>query len=77
MLYDIEHTDTFGGQANYSWCHRETLSLSDSCSERSLVMAVKSAMGLTGIRCRRETMGETIALYPHNSCTVLFISPRY
>lgn len=77
MLYNIEHTDTFAGQANYSWCNRETINVPDNCSDRSLVMAAKSAMGLTGTRCRKETMGETIALYPHNSCTVLFISPRY
>jgi hypothetical protein len=47
-----------------------------SCAyERELVRKAKSLVGLTGIRCRKESIGETIALYPSGSCTVLFITP--
>lgn len=49
-----EVTDTFCGEANYSW--------------------VKRALGWAGIRCRKETMGDMIALYPQGECVVCFIS---
>ena len=77
MLFDLELTDLFGGQANYSWVQREELSLSDGASDLAIVRAAKKAMGLSGVRCRREDLGELIALYPSGSLTVLFISPRY
>lgn len=77
MLFDLEVTDLFGGQANYSWVEREELLLPDGASDLAIVRAAKKAMGLSGVRCRREDLGELIALYPFGSLTVLFISPRY
>ena len=49
--YEFEHTDTFGGEANYCWVNRGTV------MARSLDHAVrlaKAACGLTGVRCKRE-----------------------
>lgn len=77
VLFDLELTDLFGGQANYSWVQREELSLSDGASDLAIVRAAKKAMGLSGVRCRREDLGELIALYPSGSLTVLFIQPRH
>jgi len=77
MLYDLELTDTFGGQANYAWVQRETIELPDTASDRQVVTAAKAALGLTGQRCRRFDCGEVIELRPVGFCQVAFILPRY
>lgn len=77
MKYQIEHTDTFGGEANYSWVKRRELELPSDVNERVLVRKAKAELDLTGCRCRKVDMGETIALYPIGSCTVVFITPQY
>ena len=77
MLYLCEHTDTFGGEANYSWVQREEFSLPDSASDLSVVRAAKAALGLSGVRCRRSQLGDTLELRPYGSCSVVFISPVY
>lgn len=74
---EIEYTDTYGGEANYSWVRRKTLTLPTDISDRALVRRAKAEMGLSGFRCRREDWGDAIALYPHGTCTVLFISTVY
>ena len=73
----VEYTDTFCGQANYSWCERETVTLSDCATDRQKVLACKEAVGLSGVKCDREECGETIILRPRGSCTVMFIDPQY
>lgn len=67
----IEYTDTFGGEANYSWVKR--WSTARELSEAQLVRLAKRVAGITGVPCRRENQGDTIALYPRGCCTVLFI----
>ena len=75
--FKVEYTDTFGGQANYSWCDRETVSLSDCATDRQIVLACKEAMGLSGVKCDREDRGETTILRPRGLCTVMHINPQY
>jgi hypothetical protein len=73
----FEYTDTFGGEANYSWVKRKELRVPDGLSELALVRRAKAWAGLTGVPCRRVDLGDLIALYPHGSCTVLFIQDLY
>ena len=73
----FEYTDTFGGEANYSWCRRHEATFPANITDRALVRRAKAWAGLTGIPCRREDWGDTIALYPSGSCTVLFVSTVY
>ncbi len=70
--YNVEYTDTFGGQANYSWVHRTQV------TARNLKDAIKKAknfVGLTGHRCRRVCAATDFgaALVPSHSCTILFV----
>ena len=60
--YNVEFTDTFGGEANYS---------------RELMRRAKAAMGLTGIRGRVDHHGDMIEFRPYRSCTVMFITFDY
>jgi hypothetical protein len=76
-VWDVELTDTFGGQANYSWVRRDQLALPKDASRRQIVTAAKAALGLTGTRCRTFETGEGFELRPVGACTVAFILPSY
>jgi hypothetical protein len=71
---EVTYTDTFGGEANYSWVRRDTFQIKAHASRRAIVRKAKALMGLTGDRCRVENYGDYYALYPYNACTVLFIN---
>ena len=77
MKYQVELTDLFCGEANYSWVRRDEITLSDSVSDLAIVRAAKLALGISGTRCKRETIGETIQLKPYGSLIVAFITPIY
>lgn len=73
MWYRAEYTDTFGGEAGYSWVRRVRFEAPESITDRKLVIRAKRELGLTGVRCRREKWGETIVLRPVGQATVVFI----
>jgi len=77
MQWNAELTDTFGGEANYSWVRRAELELPEAATDRQIVTAAKAALGLTGTRCRRFDHGEGFELRPCGSCTVAFVLPSY
>lgn len=77
MLWNVELTDTFGGEANYSCVRRDQLELPADATDRQVVTAAKAALGLTGQRCRRFDHGEGFELRPYGSCTVAFVLPSY
>lgn len=68
-----EMTDTFDGEANYCWVKRGEVFLLPSASDLARVRAVKKALGIEGVPCKRLDYGDQIALYPVGSCTVIFI----
>jgi hypothetical protein len=74
MSIQFEHTDTFGGEANYCWVRRAYLTKADSVSDRALVRRAKAWAGLTGIPARVDRFGDTIAIYPRGICHVLFVN---
>lgn len=53
----IEVTDTFGGEANYSWVKRFTVADKPGESDLSAMRRVKRAAGLNGVRCRVTSYG--------------------
>jgi len=69
---EAEYTDTFGGDANYSWVRRAELK---EGSDLSLVRQAKKAFGLNGVRCKREDWGDMIILRPYGYCRIVFIFP--
>lgn len=71
-----EHTDTFGGEANYAWIKRGVINgkPGTDISDLAAVRRVKRALDLSGVPCRRESYGDDIVLRPRGSCTVVFIS---
>jgi hypothetical protein len=69
--YSWEYTNTFSGEANYSWVQRGTVK---ARSMRGAAILAKRAAGLNGVKCERDNYGDQIALRPRGMCTVLFIS---
>jgi heme/copper-type cytochrome/quinol oxidase subunit 3 len=88
--YIAEYTDTFAGEANYSWVRRETITMpelthygydggtnyvkANKTYRRELMKKAKSALGLTGVRGVSFDYGQGYEFRPYRSCTVLFIN---
>lgn len=77
LTYNIEVTDTFGGEANYGWVRREKLKVDESVSDRALVRRAKKRIGWSGMPCRVAHYGDSIELRPHGLCQICFISLQY
>jgi len=88
--HDVEYTDTFGGEANYCWVQRHTITMpelthygydgssnyakANKTYERELMKRAKAAVGLTGVRGRSCSYGDTQEFRPYGMATVLFIN---
>lgn len=77
MKVNLEKTDLFNGEPNYAWVHRNTIEVPDDISDLKLIRLAKKWADWSGIKCRKEDFGDTIALYPQKSCQVLFINIFY
>ena len=75
--WDIEVTDTFGGQANYSWVYRYAIRMPDDISDLALVRRIKSVAGYSGIRGRATVMGDSVEIRFPGRCVVIFANVRY
>lgn len=69
----IEYTDTFGGEANYTWleCHKF---LSTGMTDVQIMRKAKKLCNLTGVRGKVQHIGDTTEFRPYGMCTVLFIT---
>ena len=90
--YDIEYTDTFAGEANYSWVKRAVVTMpelthygydggtnyakANKVYNRELLKRAKRETGLTGVRGQVFHHGDMIEFRPYRSCTVLFVTYR-
>jgi hypothetical protein len=77
ITYIAELTDTFGGEANYSWVQRVQFQVPETADNRTLLAAVKSALGLTAkARTRPVFYGDELELrFPKGACLVAFAYP--
>jgi hypothetical protein len=88
--YDVEYTDTFGGEANYCWVKRASVTMpelthygydggtnyrkANKVFQRELMKKAKAELGLTGMRGRTYSHGDMIEFRPYGCCTVLFVT---
>jgi hypothetical protein len=77
MKYNIEITDTYGGEANYCWVKRLDIEVDKDASDLSLIRKVKKAVGWNGIRCRTDILSDMIQLTPSGMCQTMFVTPLY
>ena len=91
MRFNVEYTDTFGGEANYCWVRRATVFMPELTHygydgsrnytktsrvfDRELMKKAKAAVGLTGVRGARASIGDTLEFRPYRSATVMFVTP--
>lgn len=68
--WEWEYTDTFGGQANYSWIKRGTVRAD---TLRGAMILAKRAADLSGIGGTRNECGSFVEFFPARSATVLFV----
>jgi hypothetical protein len=70
----IEVTDTFGGEANYSWVNRHELLAHESITDLQIMRLVKKEIGWTGLKTTKYNYGDTIEIRPKDICQVCFIN---
>lgn len=73
-MYNIEVTDTFGGEANYAWGYQRVLDAPATLSQRALVRRVKALIGWTGARCDVTDYGDMLDIRPRGTCIVCFVT---
>ena len=73
MYAKVEYTDTFAGEANYSWVKRGTIRLDGSLSDKQVLAQAKKLMGLSGVRGTTTDTGDVVGFRPHGMNTVLFV----
>ena len=71
-LIQCEYTDTFGGEANYSWVKRAVAAVPDKSSQREVSRAIKAALDLSGLSGRVYWDGDRWEFRPYGMCTVAF-----
>ena len=92
QTYEYEYTDIYGGEANYCWVRRGTVSVPDlthygydgshgyaKANKRQkavIVRRVKAALGISRVKHDTESCGDQIKVTPRNSGTVIFIGYR-
>lgn len=74
MIYQAEMTDTFNGDANYSWVRRVSFEAPDDATDRTLVTRAKRELDITGVRCTRDDWQDTLVLRPAGAAIVVFIT---
>lgn len=73
----FEITDTFGGDANYSWVKRGKVECEpgENYSDRAAVRRVKKAIGWTGAKCETASDGaDGLILRPAGVAQICFIT---
>jgi hypothetical protein len=73
-MWQVELTDTFGGEANYSWVKRGEFEAVEGESQRSIMRKAKAAVGMTRLRGRTYSFGNGYEFRPFGLCQVMFVN---
>lgn len=75
---NIEMTDTFGGDANYSWVKRAKLDLPANCTNRKLLKEIRKAFDLGSCKLRKTMdCGDMIRWDIQGACVCIFATWEY
>ena len=74
IRWDAELTDTFGGEANYSWVQREQLKINANYCGSWIVRTAKAAFGLTSVPHTTTDLGDSMRIEFPSISSVLFLS---
>tara|TARA_Y100001951_G_C11252723_1_gene247466 strand:- start:794 stop:1024 length:231 start_codon:yes stop_codon:yes gene_type:complete len=73
MKAQVEITDTFGGEANYSWVNRYEFD-TEGLSDREIIFKARKLLGLTGVKTVRSDLGDTIVWDVQGECVRAFLT---
>lgn len=76
MQFIVEYTDTFGGEANYSWLRRKFIEIDPKASGIELQAAAKEAVDLVGRKGEWQVAGDTWCFRPRGAHTILMVFPK-
>lgn len=68
-----EYTDTFNGEANYSWALRVGFTAKPEETNATIIRRAKRLLGITGRHRVEYSNEDAITIRPCNSNTILFI----
>ena len=79
MTYQVELTDTFGGEANYCWVKRAVIASPAGRDgrgdyQRTVMRRAKAVVGLTGYRGVTTSYGDGYEFRPYGMCQVMFVT---
>jgi hypothetical protein len=86
MSYRVELTDTFGGEANYSWVRRAIVESPNEGKQnaqgrgnyqKTVMRRAKASVGMNGVRGVTTSYGDGYAFRPYGLCQVMFVSWEY
>lgn len=69
----VTQTDTFGGEANYSWANRYEFAIHSSASQRNIVRKAKALAGMTGVKADTYDYGDSFTIKPRGYNQVIFV----
>lgn len=72
--FEVELTDTFGGEANYSWVRRETITVPKGASQALVMRRAKRSMDMQGVKGSTEAFGDEYHFKPFGVCVVMFVT---
>ena len=73
MKAKVEYTDTFGGDANYSWCERYSFDCT-GMTDLAITRKAKKLCNLNGVRGKANVIGDMLEFRPFGMCTIMFIT---
>ena len=77
ITFDVTLTDTFGGEANYSWVKRGEIQVKNDAAIRSISREARRAVGMTNVRASCFVdFGDMIQIEFKKDNLVLFITPK-
>ena len=73
-IIEVQYTDTFGGQANYSWLHLQTYAVPQDKSDSWIKRFAKKSLNINGVPGTWRKSGDGFIFRPRGMNTVLFIT---
>jgi hypothetical protein len=73
MKVTVTQTDTFNGEANYSWANRYEFAINSGASQRNIVRKAKLLAGMTGVKADTYDYSESLTIKPRGYNQVIFV----
>ena len=73
MKVNVTQTDTFCGEANYSWANRHEFTIHTDASQRNIVRRAKALAGMTGVKADTYDYGDSLTIKPRGYNQVIFV----